>query len=288
MDKKLVLLIIITVLIFTSNLGIANAADYRLHVDDQLYISVWGHSNLQQEVVVGPDGMIAFPLVGKVKAEGLSVEELTAVLTEGLQEYVKVKESEVTVALKNYNRLMVTVLGEVNRPGTYQLQESARILDAISLAGGTSQQADLTRIKLRREGQDILVNLEVLLKSEENKDKRLLKDDDIIYVPESTIEVTILGEVKKSGRYKLKKGFHLSDLLAQAGGLTRSAADEAKYISQEEVKKVDLDRLLDGVKEEDLLLHDGAKVYVVEAEYNWPEIFFFFGGLNTMKEFFGF
>jgi polysaccharide export outer membrane protein len=75
-------------LLFLCNIPIM-AADYKLSVDDQLKITVWGHSDLNQPtILVGPDGTISFPLVGEVKAAGLTTDELKNVLTKKLSEYM--------------------------------------------------------------------------------------------------------------------------------------------------------------------------------------------------------
>ncbi|WP_176941588.1 MULTISPECIES: SLBB domain-containing protein [unclassified Candidatus Frackibacter] len=273
---------ILILMVLINSVGIW-ANDYKLSVDDQLFISVWGHPDLQRQTVVGPDGKINFPLVGEIKAIGLTVKELTKVLDTRLRQYIKLQEAQVNVALEKYQRFRVTVLGEVNRPGTYQLQKGKRILDAISFAGGVNQLADLAHVKLTRNNKSLLIELESLLNGDNTLQNYKLEDGDVLYIPEDTIEVTVLGEVRKAGKYKLKRGVHLSDLIAQAGGLTDRASNKAKYISGKRTESLELAKIFNK-KSNNPNLKNGDTVYIPKTKYDWQRFFFFVGGLNSLKD----
>lgn len=125
--------------------------DYQLHAGDVLQVVVWKEPDLQQEVLIRPDGGMTFPLVGELHAAGQTVGELTKTLEERIRKYVP--EAVVTVVLKTAGGSQVFVLGKVNHPGTFPLTGPLDVMQAISLAGGSTPFADLNGIRiLRRSG----------------------------------------------------------------------------------------------------------------------------------------
>lgn len=259
--KKGIYLFTLIFIILLSTLIVA--AEYRLNIDDRLVISVWGHEDLQAEVIVGPDGTINLPLVGSIKAEGLTVTELTQKVTAKFAEYIK--NPQVNIALKEYRRASIMVLGEVNRPGAYILEPGSRVLDAISLAGGFNKSASLDDIKLTRGEKVQALDLEAVLSGGNLAGNTLVQDGDVIYVPETLIEVNIVGEVKRPGRYELQRGVKLTDLLAEAGGLTMTAAVTGEYTTTDNHKElINLKNLLSG-KTGNPVLKDGDMLYIPES-----------------------
>ena len=97
----------------------APAEAYRLGPEDVLEVSVWGHADLARTVTVGPDGKISLPLVGVVAAGGLTVDALTRLLTRAYDTYIV--NPRVSVSVREYRKLRVSVLGQVVRPGAYAL-----------------------------------------------------------------------------------------------------------------------------------------------------------------------
>lgn len=130
----------------TNSLGLG--MNYKIGPEDVLYISVWENKDLSMEVVVRPDGMISFPLIRDVVAEGLTTVELADVIYQKLLTYVK--EPQVSVILKQVNSPKVFVLGNVARPGPYPLRSDMSVLQALSLAGGFTQFASPRSIKIVR------------------------------------------------------------------------------------------------------------------------------------------
>lgn len=118
-EKYLILLLLIFPLVVVN----IQAAGYRLEEDDRLSILVWGHQDLSITINIDPDGEISLPLLGKVKAAGLTLAELQELLEEGYSEYIR--EPQVSLSLLDYKRSQVMVLGQVRNPGTYELEEKA-------------------------------------------------------------------------------------------------------------------------------------------------------------------
>ncbi len=126
-------------------------ASYGVNPGDILVISVWKEQDLQSEVLVRPDGTFSFPLAGEIHAGGRTIEEIRVEITTRIAKYIP--EPVVTVALKDIAGNKVYVVGKVNRPGEFVLRQSADVMQALSMAGGTTPFANLNKIKiLRRQG----------------------------------------------------------------------------------------------------------------------------------------
>ncbi len=122
--------------------------DYRLGPEDALKISVWKDESLTQEVVVRPDGMISFPLVGDVPAEGKTVEEMKEDLVKRLSRFIP--KPPVSVAVTKVNSYKIYVIGKVNRPGEFLLGHYTDVMQALSLAGGLTPFAAENQIRVLR------------------------------------------------------------------------------------------------------------------------------------------
>jgi polysaccharide export outer membrane protein len=121
---------------------------YHLQAGDIIDISVWKETDLQKEVLIRPDGGFTFPLAGEVDARGQSVENVRSLLTERLQKYIPTPV--VTVAVKSIGGNRVYVLGKVNRAGDFPLSNPLDVMQAISLAGGTTPYAAVNDIVILR------------------------------------------------------------------------------------------------------------------------------------------
>jgi len=126
-------------------------AGYLVQPGDSLTITVWKEQDLQGEFLVRPDGGLTFPLAGNFDAGGHTVEEIRAVLAARLAKYIP--DPVVTVSVKTVTGSMIFVVGKVNRPGNFLLIRPMDVMQALSLAGGTTPFADVDGIRiLRREG----------------------------------------------------------------------------------------------------------------------------------------
>lgn len=125
--------------------------DYRIGAEDILEISVFGNEALTRTVPVRPDGMISLPLLNDVKAIGLTPMELRALLMKKL--VVFVPTPEVAVIVTEVRSLMISVIGQVMKPGRYDLKNAATIVEALAQAGGFKEFASRSHvIVLRTEG----------------------------------------------------------------------------------------------------------------------------------------
>lgn len=128
--------------------GPAPDSGYTLGPEDVLLISVWKDEQLTREVVVRHDGMISFPLVGDVQAEGRTVEDLRIDLAKRLIKYIPAVN--LTVAVIKPLSYKVYVVGRVAKPGEYLVGHYTDVLQALSLAGGLTPFAVENDIKVVR------------------------------------------------------------------------------------------------------------------------------------------
>jgi polysaccharide export outer membrane protein len=170
---------------FTPNSSIKGAGT-TIGVGDTFEVRVYGEQDLSGTYRVSTDGMIIFPLVGKIMVVGLSANTLAEQLTEKLRNGI-LKDPQVSIFIKEFNSKKVFVFGEVNRPGTFQYDEDMTIIQAVTVAGGFTKGAERNKVSVTRIEDG--VEKRVFLSVEEigrGKEKNFfLKPGDIIYVPES-------------------------------------------------------------------------------------------------------
>ncbi len=163
--------------------------DYIVGPEDILEISVWRNPDLSREVMVRPDGRISLPLIGDVKAVGLTTSELRDDIKEKLKEY---KENPtVAIVVKAVNSYYFYTQGAVGQTGKVPLLSRTTLIQAITLAGGLNPDAVRSRITIFRLGRDgeepqkLVVSYDdIILRGAENI---VLKPGDTLVVPSETM-----------------------------------------------------------------------------------------------------
>jgi polysaccharide export outer membrane protein len=159
--------------------------EYRIGAQDVLQVSVFGNEDLSRSVTVRPDGMISLPLINDVLAEGLTPMELRTVLLEQLVEFVP--SPEIAVIVTEVRSLMISVIGEVMKPGRYDLRAAATVVDALALAGGFKEFASRSRIVvIRSQGatkRKLSFDYDKLDSTKSPQENFSLKPGDIVLVP---------------------------------------------------------------------------------------------------------
>lgn len=164
--------------------------EFLLGPEDVLVVTVWRNQELSREVVVRPDGSISMPLIGDIKAAGLTANALAKATATRLAEFLA--NPTVSVQVKEVNSYFIYVLGEVTKPGKIPLKSYATVLQGISLAGGFTPYAAKNRMHLLRvtgngEGgaHQIRIPLpyEAILAGKNSPGNFYLKAGDIIVVP---------------------------------------------------------------------------------------------------------
>jgi polysaccharide export outer membrane protein len=128
--------------------ALAQDPNYTVKPGDLLSISVWKEPDLQKETLVRPDGSFSFPLVGEVDAKGKTVADLNKTLGQRLTKYIS--DPVVTVSIKEIKGNKIYVIGQVNKPGEFIMNPSVDVMQALSMAGGTTPFAALGDIVILR------------------------------------------------------------------------------------------------------------------------------------------
>jgi polysaccharide export outer membrane protein len=128
--------------------------EYVIGISDGLKIQVWKNPELSSDVHVRPDGTITMPLIGDLRAAGLTPSQLKTDITQRLSTYVKDESAVVTISVTDPNSYRVTVSGNVEHPGVFTAKYYLTVLDAISLAGGLNKFASPHHMALMRANHD--------------------------------------------------------------------------------------------------------------------------------------
>lgn len=131
--------------------AVSEPVEYRLGAGDQIRITVFNEPDLTGPFTVGSQGTIAYPLVGTVRAGGLTVSEFTSTLQTALATYVR--NPSVSVEVTNYRPFFI--LGEVQRPGTYPYSASLTVPNAVATAGGFTYRANQGRVFIRHANENV-------------------------------------------------------------------------------------------------------------------------------------
>lgn len=162
-----------------------SAEEYVIGHGDKLYITVWGQEGLDTEVIVQPDGKISLSLVNDVQAVGLSVDALRQELEKRYRDFIF--EPNVSITVREIKSLKIYVIGEVNRPGEYDLLTYTDVLQAIAKAGGFTIYAKSNRIEIIRTygGQKTKTrfNYNQVVRGKNLQQNIPLKPGDVIIVP---------------------------------------------------------------------------------------------------------
>ncbi len=163
-------------------------ADYVINAGDVLQITVWKEEGLDREILVLPDGMVSFPLIGSFKAQGMTPAQVQSTVKEKLKRLIP--DAAVTVMIKATLGHTVSVIGQVAKPGEFVMGHHMTVMQALSQAGGLTPYASEGHIKiLRHEGdKEIAIKFPYDDVSSGND-----LDKDIVLVPGDVVVVPTAG-----------------------------------------------------------------------------------------------
>ena len=151
-----------------------------------LAINVWKEPDISRSVPVRSDGKISLPLVGELQAGGQTPKQLEQDITKKLASYIA--EPEVTVMVQESRSQRINILGQVMRPGAYQLTSSMTVLDAIATAGGFKDFAKQKAVYILRQTSDgkqvrLPFNYKDVIKGKNTEQNVRLEARDTVVVP---------------------------------------------------------------------------------------------------------
>ena len=246
--------------------------EYEIGPEDIRKVTVYGHDDLTQTVLIQADGTFMFPLIGTVKASDMTALELErkigTLLSQGY-----IRKPQVTVVVEEYRSKTVFVVGEVARPGTYPFSgKGMTLVSLLAKAGPMTINAGAEVVVVRpQEGSDVTGPVLPFEVAEDGSSQDPRKQDadvfrinvrdiqagaleknidlqprDTVFVPQAP-KVFITGEVKKPGAYPWFPGMSARQLISVAGGLTPEGSDGRLKI----VRETDNETREDGIKKDE-------------------------------------
>ena len=160
----------------------ANGPAYRINAGDEIEVMVWGDERLQRTVRVLPDGTFAFPLVGQIVAINQLPSDLERIISAALRPQYRGVVPQVTVSVKNPSGYQFSVVGKVRSPGTYTPGRYVNALEAISIAGGPTEFASTSNVKIYRKSGAGLQTIQVRLSDALRGDSSRLTENDVPFI----------------------------------------------------------------------------------------------------------
>jgi polysaccharide biosynthesis/export protein len=200
--------------------GSGNAAGRRLVASDVLQIRVVNQADLDTQVRIEPDGTIVFPYVGRIRAAGLTEDELASRIKSALEKADVVKAPQVIVAVATFGN-QIAVQGRVATPGLLTLDRPTTLTQALSRAGGLSPGASTVVVR-RPSATGTLVfrySATDILSGKTNGKELIVQNSDEIYVEQIAVYF-LEGSVNKPGEYPLGKKLTVEQALLAGGGIS--------------------------------------------------------------------
>jgi polysaccharide export outer membrane protein len=225
-----------------------NPNQYALGAGDQIQITVANYDEVSGQRTVMPDGTITLPLIGSITVAGLTTEELTKQLQVRWNRFLI--NPVVTTNLTGLRPVMVSVSGEVQRPGPRKFNATdgnANLMSAVASAGGITRNADISKVMVKRRTpggviSTLTFNLWDVVNENQIAEDLALQDGDAISIPRleagtaldrrliarsslaaNTVRVRVVGEVKQPGEVQVPPDGSLSSAIAISGGPTNDA-----------------------------------------------------------------
>lgn len=227
--------------------------DYVIGPQDVLTIAVYGQPDLTGRYTVETDGMVSFPLIGRVKAAGLKLLEFNDVLAKELADGF-FKNPQISVGVEQYRSQRIFVIGEVRSPGPYPLTGGMSLIEALARAGANmTGEAVIVRPSEAKgptlPGQDKNAQVHHIdlkdLQTGATADNLDLRDGDTVFIPRAE-SVYVFGQVKSPGAYGIPKNTTVLQALSMAGGVTENGAmNRITIVRMVNGKKAELKAKLD-------------------------------------------
>ena len=241
--------------------------------EDYIAISVWGNEELTVEMPVRPDGMISFPLIGDILAQGLTPAGLKDIITKKLRKYIS--DASVTVIVRTINSINISVAGQVREPGTYKFNRPATLMHLFSIAKGFTDSADLRKSYLLRNGKKLDLDIYALVRKDDFTQNVWLIPNDFVFIHDNfESRINITGEVRRPQVIAYQEGMTIMDVVLMAEGLTDVAKANGTKVYRKYSKgsssgdgiekiNVELDKVIfEGDLSKNILLRPGDIIHV--------------------------
>jgi protein involved in polysaccharide export with SLBB domain len=227
---------------FEPNIRLTTPQNYVLGPDDELNIQYTGLNEATVDVIVQANGKIVLPYAGSLQVSGLTLDEATRLIKNKMKvayPAISTGKTQVMVMVSNFKTIQVTVVGEAEIPGTYQVSSLAGFFNVLYKANGPSENGSLRKIELIRNNRVVeTIDFYAFLQKGIMSNTIRLQDQDVIHIPVYGKRVTLVGQVKRPMIYELQEKETLQDLLQLAGGFEAAAwLGSAKLVQNGEQEK---------------------------------------------------
>lgn len=250
------------------------AEEYYLGYRDILRITVFGRQKTEKGIAdtvhdakIRDDGMLSLPLIGDIKAVGLTISELQQRIVKRLKAYIVAPKTDIKII--KYGSRKVSILGEVKTPQTVYLEDRTTLLEAIAMSGGLTENADLRGTYIIRKDRIIPIDLYSLMREGNLRYNVVLKRRDIAYIPNiEEQKVYVIGEVGSPRIVPFReKPLTVAGAIADAGGFKISARKSNIKVIRGGTESptlitIDFNRITRGDGVENIALHSGDIVFV--------------------------
>ena len=257
-NARVISVLIITLSILFFAVSLVTAADYILGPGDVLKITVYDNDDLATIARISDDGNINMPLLDQIKIDGLTISVASALIADLLADGYIINP-QVDIFVQEFRSKRAFVLGQVNRPGIYEMSGPITILEMISKAGGVNNQfGDTATIKRKNNGDNdvIIVKLRALLEKGDFTQNIDILGGDSIYVSKAGM-CYVTGQVRSPNAYKCGDNMTVLKLITRAGGFTGRASKSSvrivRMVNEEKTlyKDVDMETI---VQPEDIII----------------------------------
>jgi polysaccharide export outer membrane protein len=227
-QRFIVFIFLVLFLSLWSALAGSATSDYQIGPGDVLKITIYDHQDLTTVARVDNDGYILFPLAGRIQVGGLTTSGASQAIAAKLDnDYII--NPQVSVFVEEFRSKKVFIIGEVVRPGLYELSGPTTLLELVSKAGGLTRGAGRNATIRRTMAisvageKSIEVNIADLLQSgDETVDIPLMDGDSVTIAKAAVIYVT--GQVNRPSAFNLEPDTTVIKAITMAGGFTQLAA----------------------------------------------------------------
>jgi polysaccharide biosynthesis/export protein len=210
--------------------------DYVIAPGDTFVVQVFGATDLEYRLVVTRDGRILVPEIGEISVSGLTFDASKSIIQQRISR-IRIGVKTV-VTLADLHTIQIVVMGEVLKPGSYNVGGMTTLFNALVGTGGIKTTGSLRKIELRRDNELVArMDLYDVLLSGRTKNNLFLRQGDVIFVPPLGPTVSVAGEVNRPAIYELLQPLPLKSMLEMAGGVLSTA----------DLSKTQLRRLKDGI-----------------------------------------
>lgn len=222
----------------------ATAAVAAVGPGDTLLITVVGQSNLETRVTVDADGAIAAPLLGTIRVGGQTPSAIGRQIERGLRGKGLLNDPQVSIEVITVRSRVVSVLGQVARPGRYAIDNNLSLLEVVAMAGGALPDAADTAVLMRR-GDGGQQRIDMFVGNRQSPTRVVqdteLQPGDVVFLPQAP-RFYIYGEVRGPGAYPVEQGLTVMRALSLAGGLTERASESRIDLNRTDVVTGDIAR----------------------------------------------